>query len=143
MGIILATEKDVEWINNQYKLAGFVPSDLKNEIVAIVTYNGKKAGVGRLVQIDKDNLEMGGIYILPAYRGHKLAQKLVSFLVQQARKADAPNVYCIPFENLGNFYKKYGFKKVDLQEDEIHETIIAKYNWCLQEYDKNVLLFRL
>ncbi|MDX8366666.1 GNAT family N-acetyltransferase [Cytobacillus sp. IB215665] len=143
MGIILATEKNVEWINNQYKIAGFIPSDLKNEIVAIVTYNGKNAGIGRLVQIDKDNLEMGGIYILPAYRGHKLAGELVSFLVKEAKKIDAANVYCIPFDNLGNFYKKYGFKEVRPQEDDIHEAIINKYNWCLQEYDKNVLLFRL
>ncbi|KEK21665.1 GNAT family N-acetyltransferase [Bacillus gaemokensis] len=143
MGIKFASSEDLEWINNQYRVIGFVPSDLQKDKVAIVTYNGEYAGLGRLVKIDKSTLEMGGIYILPKYRGYKLAGNLVSFLVQEAKQSDASNIYCIPFEELAAFYKKHGFKEVNTDQEAVHPTILNKYNWCLQEYDKNVLLFKL
>ncbi|WP_374192043.1 GNAT family N-acetyltransferase [Bacillus sp. XF8] len=143
MKIKFASLEDLEWINSQYKSVGFVPSDLKKDKVAIVTYNGENAGLGRLVCIDQNTMEMGGIYILPLYRGNKLAGELVSFLVQEAKQSDASNVYCIPFEELAAFYKKYGFKEVNTDQETVHPTILNKYNWCLQEYDKNVLLFKL
>ncbi len=79
MSIQMATSNDLEWINNQYDSIGFVRSDLKRDKVAIITYNNEYAGVGRLVQIDEDTLEMGGIYILPQFRGLQLAGDLVSF----------------------------------------------------------------
>ncbi|MEM5626037.1 GNAT family N-acetyltransferase [Bacillus wiedmannii] len=82
MSIQLATSNDLEWINNQYESIGFVQSDLERDKVAIITYNNEYAGVGRLVQIDEDTIEMGGIFILPKFRGLQLARKLVSFLVQ-------------------------------------------------------------
>ncbi|ADY22104.1 acetyltransferase, GNAT family protein [Bacillus thuringiensis serovar finitimus YBT-020] len=77
MSIQLATSNDLEWINKQYDSIGFVRSDLNREKVAIITYNNEYAGVGRLVQIDEDTLEMGGIYILPQFRGLHLAGELV------------------------------------------------------------------
>ncbi|MEH7460432.1 GNAT family N-acetyltransferase, partial [Bacillus sp. JJ1127] len=52
MGIQFATLEDLEWINDQYTSVGFVPSDLKQDNVAIITYNGEQAGLGRLVYID-------------------------------------------------------------------------------------------
>ncbi len=64
MSIQMATSNDLEWINNQYDSIGFVRSDLKRDTVAIITYNNEYAGVGRLVQIDEDTLEMGGILLL-------------------------------------------------------------------------------
>ncbi|HEK9099020.1 GNAT family N-acetyltransferase [Bacillus pfraonensis] len=143
MGIKFATSEDLEWINNQYVSVGFVPSDLKQDKVAIITYNGENVGLGRLVYIDQNTIEMGGIYILPEYRGNKLAGDLVSFLVQEAKQSNASHVYCIPFEELATFYKKYGYKEVDTDQEPVHPTIMAKYKWCLQEYDKNVLLFAL
>ncbi|MED4953135.1 GNAT family N-acetyltransferase, partial [Bacillus cereus] len=69
MSIQLATSNDLEWVNNQYDSIGFVLSDLKRDKVSIITYNNEYAGVGRLVQIDEDTLEMGGIFILPQFRG--------------------------------------------------------------------------
>ncbi|MBY0597642.1 GNAT family N-acetyltransferase [Bacillus bingmayongensis] len=143
MKIKFASLEDLEWINSQYKTVGFVPSDLKKDKVAIVTYNGEYAGLGRLVQIDENTIEMGGIYILPKYRGNKLAGDLVSFLVQEAKQSDASHVYCIPFEELATFYKKYGYKEVNVNQETVPPTILTKYTWCLQEYDKNVLLFKL
>ena len=143
MNIQLATSNDLEWINNQYDSIGFVRSDLNRDMVAIITYDNVYAGVGRLVQIDKDTIERGGIFILPQFRGLQLAGELVSFLVVTAQKLQVKNVYCLPFEELENFYKKYGFTEVDATKEVIHPIILKKYNWCLDTYDKHVLLFKL
>ncbi|MGU3371467.1 GNAT family N-acetyltransferase [Bacillus mycoides] len=143
MSIQMAISSDLEWINNQYESIGFVQSDLERDKVAIITYKNEYAGVGRLVQIDKDTIEMGGIFILPQFRGLQLAGELVSFLVETAKKLQVKNVYCLPFEELENFYKKYGFTEVDAIKEVIHPIILKKYNWCLEHYDKHVLLFKL
>ena len=79
MSIQIATFNDLEWINNQYKSIGFITSDLMRDIVAIITYNDEYAGIGRLVRIDEVTIEMGGIFILPQFRGLQLAGELVSF----------------------------------------------------------------
>ncbi|MBG0961997.1 GNAT family N-acetyltransferase [Bacillus anthracis] len=143
MSIQLATSNDLEWINKQYDSIGFVRSDLNREKVAIITYNNEYAGVGRLVQIDEDNIEMGGIFILPQFRGLQLAGELVSFLVETAKKLQVQHVYCLPFEELENFYKKYGYTEVDTAKELVHPIILKKYNWCLEHYNKHVLLCKL
>ncbi|WP_342714699.1 GNAT family N-acetyltransferase [Bacillus paramycoides] len=143
MNIQLATSNDLEWINNQYDSIGFVRSDLNRDMVAIITYDNAYAGVGRLVQIDEDTIEMGGILILPKFRGLQLAGELVSFLVETAKKLQVQHVYCLPFEELENFYKKYGYTEVDTTKEAIHPIILKKYNWCLDHYDKHVLLCKL
>ncbi|HDR8183873.1 TPA: GNAT family N-acetyltransferase [Bacillus thuringiensis] len=143
MSIQLATSNDLKWINNQYESIGFVQSDLERDKVAIITYNNEYAGVGRLVQLDENTLEMGGIFILPQFRGLQLAGELVLFLVETAKKSQVENVYCLPFEELENFYKKYGFTEVDAAKVVVHPIILEKYNWCLEHYDKHVLLFKL
>lgn len=86
---------------------------------------------------------MGGIYILPQFRGLQLAGELVSFLVETAKNLQVSNVYCLPFEELENFYKKYGYTEVDTTKEVVHPIILEKYNWCLGHYDKHVLLFKL
>ncbi|EOV9529168.1 GNAT family N-acetyltransferase [Bacillus cytotoxicus] len=139
MEIRLAQKEDLDWVNHQYRSVGFVPSNLIQDRVAIITYNGKQAGLGRLVHIDERTIEMDSIYILPTYRGRQLAGRLVSFLVRTAKESKVPHVYCIPFEELGSFYKKYGFQDIDIEKEDMHPTIIAKYKWRLQEYDKHVL----
>ncbi|MGG5791740.1 GNAT family N-acetyltransferase [Bacillus nitratireducens] len=143
MSIQLATPKDLEWINKQYESIGFLPSDLKRDKVAIITYNDEYAGVGRLVQIDGETMEMGGIFIAPKFRGLQLAGELVSFLVQTAKESHMQHVFCLPFEELKGFYKKYGFTEVDTTQEVVHPIILKKYNWCLKNYDKHVLLFKL
>ncbi|MBJ8105358.1 MULTISPECIES: GNAT family N-acetyltransferase [Bacillus cereus group] len=143
MSIQLATSKDLEWINKQYESIGFLPSDLKRDKVAIITYNNEYAGVGRLVQIDGETMEMGGIFIAPKFRGLQLAGELVSFLVQTAKESHMQYVFCLPFEELKSFYKKYGFTEVDTTQEVVHPIILKKYNWCLKNYDKHVLLFKL
>ncbi|MED2187274.1 MULTISPECIES: GNAT family N-acetyltransferase [Bacillus cereus group] len=143
MSIQLATSNDLEWVNKQYDAIGFVRSDLNRDMVAIITYDNAYAGVGRLVQIDEGTIEMGGIFILPKFRGLQLARKLVSFLVQTAKALEIQSVFCIPFDELESFYKTYGFIEVDMKKEVVHPIILKKYNWCLENYDKHVLLFKL
>ena len=47
------------------------------------------------------------------------------------------------FEELENFYKKYGYTEVDTTKEVVHPIILEKYNWCLDHYENHVLLFKL
>ncbi|MEI4828314.1 GNAT family N-acetyltransferase [Bacillus sp. FJAT-53711] len=137
-----ANQDDLQWINFQYKKVNFAPSYLDNEKIGIAYYNGQKAGLGRLVKVDENNFEMGGIYTLEDYRGKKIADSIVAFLIQEARKLQIQDVYCIPYEHLKPFYSKHGFKEVvDLAA--VPKQIIDKYNWCLKQYDIKTLLMKL
>ncbi|MDC2864355.1 GNAT family N-acetyltransferase [Bacillus sp. BP-3] len=133
---------DIQWINFQYEQVDFVPSHLENEEIAIAYFNSQKSGLGRLVKIDENNFELGGIYTLEEYRGKNIADSIVAFLIKEARKFQIQNVYCIPFEHLKPFYSKHGFQEVvDLVL--VPQPIIDKYNWCLEQYDTKTLLMKL
>ena len=57
------------WINERYKEIGFVPSNIAHELVAIAEHQGSRAALGRLVPVNADCAELGGIYVLPEFRG--------------------------------------------------------------------------
>lgn len=139
MHIRKAVEAEIEWINNKYDEVQFVHSIFQNEIIAIAEINGEKAGLGRLVTIDHENLELGGIYVFPSYRGKGIAAKLVSFLLKQA---DAHyHVYCIPFTKLIGFYGQFGFISLESTK-KVPERVLKKYRWCEESYNEKVeLLF--
>lgn len=63
MGIRLATKNELQWVNEQYQKIGFVPSNLESETIAIVTFEDKFAGVGRIAYLNEEVAEIGGIYI--------------------------------------------------------------------------------
>ena len=73
-----AEKEELPWINSQYKEVGFVISSFDNEFIAIVEVNGKKAGLGRLVVVDHENLELGGIYVLNEFRRMGVADHIVT-----------------------------------------------------------------
>lgn len=143
MAIQLATASDLEWVNIQYQKIDFVPSSLGNEIIAIVTYKDEFAGVGRIVYLNDDEVEIGGIYILDEFRGLSLANELVGYLVEVAKKKNFKAVYCLPFENLKNFYHKFGFNEFEYETSQVNDKVLKKYQWCLENYDKKVLLLKL
>ena len=143
MGIQLATENELQWVNEQYEKIDFVPSTLDNEIIAILTYKDSFAGVGRIVYLNEEEAEIGGIYIIDEFRGLSLANELVGYLVEEAKQRGLKEVYCLPFEELKNFYEKFGFKTFDIELTPTNEKVLKKYNWCLDNYEKNVLLLKL
>ncbi|MDJ0746667.1 MAG: GNAT family N-acetyltransferase [Xenococcaceae cyanobacterium MO_167.B27] len=80
--------------------------------------------------------ELGGIYVLPKFRGQSVAREIVKHLLLQAENV---HLYCIPFTNLGLFYKEMGFVECS-NSSKIPEKIREKYRWCQQTYPQGVLL---
>lgn len=143
MAIKLANENDLEWLNAQYQKINFVPSSLENEIIAIVTYNDEFAGVGRIVYLNDDDVEIGGIYILDEFRGLSLANELVGYLVDIAKQKNLKAVYCLPFEELRNFYAKFDLHEFEYIDNQVNTKVLEKFKWCLDNYEKQVLLLKL
>ena len=71
------------WINERYGEIGFVPSNIAHELVAIAEHQGSRAALGRLVPVNADCAELGGIYVLPEFRGLGISKEIVSYLLRQ------------------------------------------------------------
>ncbi len=63
-----ANRSEIEWINKCYDEVEFVHSIFDKEVIAIAEFNNQNAGIGRLVRINSDNLELGGMYVFDAFR---------------------------------------------------------------------------
>jgi N-acetylglutamate synthase-like GNAT family acetyltransferase len=137
MKIRLAEKEDMAWVNEQYKEVNFIASDFDNEIIAIAEIDTIKAGLGRLVKIENNSFELGGMYVLEAYRKHKLATHIIEFLLEKIDKKSI--VFCIPFQELTFFYKRFGFTEV-ADYTLVPTKVINKYNWCKKEYKQSVYL---
>lgn len=126
-----ARRSEIEWINSSYDQVEFMHSDFGNEIIAIAEFGGQKAGLGRLVKVDEEHFELGGMYVFEAFRGKGIAKELVKFLLKYVKSSQ--RVYCIPFEHLLSFYKQCGFKDCSYQEL-VPRKILDKYQWCQEKY---------
>lgn len=137
-----ALKAEILWINAKYQEIGFVVSHFEREFIAIAELESQKAGIGRLVDIDARNQELGGIYVLPEFRKHGLARDIVGFLLQNKR--DAAQIFCLPFEHLANFYASFGFRPVSAN-DHIPDEVRKKHQWCNEnkEYKHKTLLYML
>ncbi len=126
-----AERQEIAWINDCYDQVEFIHSHFDSEIIAIAEFNEEKAGLGRLVEVDEKNLELGGMYIFEAFRGKGIAKEIVSFLLTYVKPSQT--VYCIPFEHLLHFYKQCGFVNCSKFES-VPKTILDKYHWCQEKY---------
>ncbi|WP_109096986.1 GNAT family N-acetyltransferase [Aquimarina sp. AU58] len=133
-----ATLEDIEWVNNTYQNIDFVVSDYTSEYIAIAEVEGAKCGLGRVVNIDQNNLELGGMYVLDQFRGMGIAEKIILHLLKNHEQHK--KIWCLPFEHLQHFYNKFGFLDQKTHNYEIPDKIHAKHKWCNQNYTKNVLL---
>ncbi|MBW1299013.1 GNAT family N-acetyltransferase [Aquimarina litoralis] len=137
--VIRAEKEDINWINKKYTEVDFVASNYEDEYIVIAKIDNENAGLGRLVKIDKNNIELGGIYVFPNFRGKGIAENIVQALLAK-NPFDKTTIWCLPFENLLNFYFKFGF---DLCENiPPPEKIADKLKWCNSEstYNKKVVL---
>jgi N-acetylglutamate synthase-like GNAT family acetyltransferase len=135
-----ASKTDIEWINHRYKEVDFVPSIFEKEVIAVAEFKGVRAGLGRLVTLDEQNAELGGMYVFEPYRGKGVAKEIVQFLLNQGHRFQT--IYCIPFEHLAPFYQRYGFAPCP-NLDAVPRELISKYQWCKQQYPQATsLLFR-
>jgi len=125
------------WINEQYKEVGFLPSDLAREFVAIAEHAGLRAALGRLVPIGADCAELGGIYVLPEFRGLGLATEMVSHLLRQG--VGHEKIFCLPFAHLVQLYAGLGFRPCE-ETEEIPRAVRDKLRWCNSQYEHPTLL---
>ncbi|MCK8523490.1 GNAT family N-acetyltransferase [Aquimarina sp. D1M17] len=134
-----AEKHELDWINAKYNEIDFVESNYENEYIVIAKVENENAGLGRLVKIDDNNAELGGIYTFPNFRGLGVAENIVQNLCEKKPFGES-NIWCLPFENLLNFYSKFGFKIYN--SIKVPEKIIRKLEWCNSEsnYGKKVLL---
>ena len=135
-----AERSELKWINECYDKVDFVQSKFDNEIIAIAEFDGEKAGVGRLVKIDDQTFELGGIYVSESFRNKGIAKKLVIFLLDYVMPSKT--VYCIPFEHLAPFYKKCGFTDC-YNLDLVPKEVVKKYFWCKEKYSQPTSLLVL
>lgn len=130
---------EINWINAKYSEVDFVKSNFENEYILIAKVGNENAGLGRLVKIDEDNIELGGIYAFPNFRGIGVAENIVRNLCKK-NPFGASTIWCLPFENLLNFYSKFGFENCD--NIKAPKELTKKQEWCNSEnkYRKKVLL---
>ncbi|KAF0249663.1 MAG: prolyl endopeptidase [bacterium] len=138
--IRLATENDLAWVNSSYQEVNFLASAFHNEIIVIAEVNSEKAGLGRLVKINDNVWELGGMLVLTGYRNLGLSKKIISFLLDQLLQVQV-TVYCIPFEGLFALYNSMGFEPVS-DIDTIPNKVLDKFEWCKKTYSENVLLLK-
>ncbi len=131
-----ASSNEINWVNSKYTEVSFVKSNFENEFIVIAEVNNQKAGLGRLVIIDDRNIELGGIYVFKEYRKMGVADSIVSFLCTNNPFKDRV-VWCLPFENLKEFYSNFGFN--ESANIKIPNQVASKYKWCNTTYDKKVL----
>lgn len=131
LNIRAAEKQEISWINDCYDQVQFMHSHFDSEIIAIAEFNGEKAGLGRLVEVDEKNFELGGMYVFESFRGKGIAKEIVNFLLTYVKPSQ--NVYCIPFEHLFQFYKQCGFGNC-LNLESIPQIILDKYRWCQEKY---------
>ncbi|MEX5740670.1 GNAT family N-acetyltransferase [Acinetobacter baumannii] len=130
-----ANTADLKAINERYAEIDFVPSHA-GELIILASIDEKIVGQGRVVGIDANSGELGGIYVFPGNEGLGIARKVVDFLI---KNSGFSMLYCLPFAELEGFYGSMGFAVVkDMAR--VPEAVLKKHEWCNSNYDKPVLL---
>ena len=139
MEITTAERNDLEWVNSKYAEINFVKSNFDKEFIAVARIENQNAGLGRLVKIDDKNIELGGIYTFPEFRSIGVAENIVAYLCKK-NPFKQSIIWCLPFENLSDFYCRFGFEKY--QDGDIPKEINEKLEWCNtnDKYKKKVIL---
>lgn len=126
---------ELAWANECYGEIHFLPSSAQ-DFVAVAEIGDAKAGLGRLVPVDDTTGELGGIYVLPEFRGHGVAAAIVAYLL---RHSPYRQLFCIPFAHLEGFYRGFGFRPVSAG-DAVPAAIAEKADWCAKTYPTPVSL---
>ncbi|WP_042077323.1 GNAT family N-acetyltransferase [Acinetobacter nosocomialis] len=133
----LANAADIKAINERYAEVDFVPSH-EDELIVLASIGEKIVGQGRVVSIDSNSGELGGIYVFPNNEGLGIARKVVNFLIKNSKYSV---LYCLPFAELEGFYGSMGFNPVkDMVQ--VPKAVLKKHEWCNSNYDKPVLLLQ-
>jgi GNAT superfamily N-acetyltransferase len=111
------------WANAQYRAIQFAitPPDA---VALVAELAGQRIGLGRLVPLAADVVEMGGIWTDDALRGRGIARAMVAALLE---RTDG-ELWCIPFTHLSAFYESFGFA---LRASPWPPSITAKVDECI------------
>ncbi|PKA84519.1 hypothetical protein ATE92_2714 [Ulvibacter sp. MAR_2010_11] len=143
LSIRKAKKSEIDWINERYKEINFVGSTFENEFIAIAECDATPSGLGRLVLIDDDNLELGGMYVFDAYRGLHISEEIIKFLLLK-NTLRQETIWCLPFQHLKHIYERFGFKEYKGIQATIPLQIRNKYSWCAINYPTGVsLLYKI
>ena len=114
-----------------------MPSNIAHELVAIAEHQGSRAALGRLVPVNADCAELGGIYVLPEFRGLGIGKEIVSYLLRQGMTYK--KIFCLPFAHVEHLYVGLGFRRCE-QAEEVPQEIQRKHRWCNNHYVHRTLL---
>ena len=131
-----ARPDEAHWVNERYAAVRFIPSDLDRDTVIVAEVDGSPAGLGRLVPVDDESCELGGMLVFEEFRGAGVARAIIDELLKHA---GGRTVYCIPFAKLESLYAAAGFTRTD----DAPAPVLEKYAWCQRTYDQDVVLMRL
>ena len=126
---------ELAWANTQYASIDFLPSSAA-DFIAVAELDGVRAALGRVVPLGPSVGELGGMYVLPAFRGRALAGQLVDFLIAHG---GCDTLFCLPFTALQGLYERHGFTPVPSTEP-VPDAVARKHQWCLRHYSQPVAL---
>lgn len=135
IAIRAAGPDEAMWVNERYAEVRFIPSDVTRELVLIAELDGRPAGLGRLIPVDEESFELGGMLVFDGFRGRGVARALIDALIAAAGEQA---IYCIPFAKLEGLYAAAGFEKANDAPAKVRE----KFAWCERTYDEPVILMR-
>ena len=135
--IAIVPRSELTAVNRCYARVEFRPSGPADLVVAAEA-GGCRAGFGRLTPVEADSAELGGIYVLPEYRGRGIAARIVAFLLAHSRYR---RLYCIPFMHLEGFCREFGFEPLS-DVERVPPPVLGKLDWCRRTYPQPVVLLR-
>ncbi|MFC0132396.1 GNAT family N-acetyltransferase [Massilia eurypsychrophila] len=134
----IAAPAELESINQRYRDIAFRLSEAV-DVQIIAEVDGAPAGLGRITPIAPRIGELGGIVVLPEFRGGGIARQIIVALLATT---DYDFLYCLPFGNLEGLYASFGFRRME-DGAALPAKVADKLCWCRQSYDAPVLLMGL
>jgi N-acetylglutamate synthase-like GNAT family acetyltransferase len=135
MTVRMLSKTELSWANELYAQIDFQPSS-EHDFIVVAEVEGTRAALGRVVTMSSSCGELGGMYVLPAFRGNALSGTVIEFLINNC---GLRTLYCIPFAHLSALYARHGFVTVP-EGTEVPEKVKEKFEWCKANYPTPVTL---
>jgi GNAT superfamily N-acetyltransferase len=128
---------DREFIAATYASIGF--EQTRDDDVLVVEHDGSRVGLGRLIPVADDIVELGGIWTDERHRRLGIAATIVRALLERAA---GRRVYCIPFRPLADYYKRFGFVEARVAET-VPRVVAEKVAVSERKFSQGVTLLRM
>ena len=100
-------EDERVWANARYDAIRFAHTPA-GAVALVAEQAGERVGLGRLVELEPNVVELGGIWVAESARGRGIARAIVEALLGRARGP----LWCLPFDHLVPFYASFGFAPI-------------------------------